>query len=115
MLQHGQAALIGGIMATDEDREVAVGSADVGAAYRRIEHLDAVRAQGVGNFNSKLWRSAAQIDKDQAVLFRIGDAVFAASDFFNVVRLQRRQHNRGALANFVWRRRAARALVQEQR
>src|SRR5215475_9979479 len=113
MLEHGEAALIGGVVTADKDRQVAVGSADVGAAHRRVEHLDGAHAQGIGYFNGNLWRSAAQIDKDQAVLFRIGDAVFATSDFFNIVRLQRRQHNRGALANFLWRRRAARALAYD--
>ena len=88
MLQHWQTTLIRLIAATDENRQVAVGGADIRAAQRRIEHLDATRAQGVGDFDGQLRRRAAQIDEDQLFIVRFGDAVFAAGNFFHIVRLQ---------------------------
>ncbi len=110
----GRAALIGRVLSSDKDRQVTIGGADIRAAHRRIEHLDAAHAQGFGYFNRQLRRRAAQIDKYQVVLIRVGDAVFAAGDFFNISRLQRRQDDGRPVGNFGRCSRAARALAYER-
>ena len=81
---------------------MAVGGADVRAAERRVEHLDAALAQSVGYLNGQLRRRAAQIDKNQTFLVRRAEAVLTAGNFFHILRLQRRQDLAQVSASFAY-------------
>ena len=113
-LKHAPGAFDLVLVAADHDAERPVGCAFAAAADGRVEHLDALGAQLLGDIDGRLRADRAEIDDQRAGLNAGKDAVLAENDLLDVRRIADADGDNVAVGSNVGRAGACRRARLDQ-